>query len=131
MKTLADLTAPVEVVRVMLEKDLQAQCVDWWRRRGEHFWARKFSSVSQRSVPDYLFAVQDIGLYGKIKFATEFKKPGTRPKLIEKYGVIVMSTEAQYEEQLKMQAAGWYVFECDDFDMFKETVQRYLVSALA
>lgn len=123
MKTLADLTAPAEVVRRQLEADLQDQCVKWARGRG--YWARKFSSMSQRSVPDYLFArPHDAGIW-ETKFAIEFKKPGTKPKLLEKYGVTVMSTEAQYEEQLKMRQAGWFVFECDDFEMFKKTVLDY------
>lgn len=128
MKTLADLTAPREVVRKVLEADLQEQCVDWARRRG--YWARKFSSISQRSVPDYLFSRRDVLTWEggqesetAIKFACEFKKPGTKPKLIEKHGVKVMSTEAQYEEQLAMRNAGWYVFECDNFSLFKGVVE--------
>lgn len=122
MKTLADLTAPEPVVRKFLEADLQEQCVAWARSRG--YWARKFSSISQRSVPDYLFSVG--GLRSTpLKFACEFKKPGTKPKLIPKYGVTVMSTEAQYEEQTKMREAGWFVFECSDFEVFKKTVLDY------
>ena len=121
MKTLADLTAPAEVVKVPLEADLQKQCVAWARARG--YWARKFSSMSQRSVPDYLFALWDDA--HRLKFACEFKKPGTKPKLIERYGVTVMSTEAQYEEQVAMREAGWLVFECSDFEWFKKTVLAY------
>lgn len=129
MKTLADLTAPAEVVKTILEADLQKQCVAWARARG--YWARKFSSMSQRSVPDYLFAKDGRAVgytlhsHGKLKFACEFKKPGTKPKLIERYGVTVMSTEAQYEEQLAMREAGWFVFECSDFEEFKKTVLAY------
>lgn len=122
MKTLADLTAPAEITRTVLEKDLQNDCVAWARRRG--YWARKFSSMSQRSVPDYLFSVGG-RRSSPLKFACEFKKPGTKPKLIERYGVIVMSTEAQYEEQLAMREAGWFVFECADFEEFKKTVLTY------
>lgn len=122
MKTLADLTAPAVVVRHMLESDLQGQCVDWVRDRG--YWARKFSSISQRSVPDYLLA-KDFIAYGQLKLACEFKKPGTKPKLLPKYGVTVMSTLAQYEEQLAMQKAGWITFECDDFEVFKRTIQMH------
>ena len=135
MKTLADLTTPAPVVKKVLEADLQKQCVEWARARG--YWARKFSSISQRSVPDYLFGrareeswadcITD-SHYTKeirVKFATEFKKPGTKPKLLTKYGVTVMSTEAQYEEQQLMRAAGWYVFECDDFEKFKQAVLAY------
>ena len=36
-----------------------------------------------------------------------------------------MSTEAQIEEQEAMREAGWFVFECDDFEMFKKTVLNY------
>ena len=122
MKTLADLTAPGEVVKTILEADLQKQCVAWARARG--YWARKFSSMSQRSVPDYLFSVGG-RRSSPLKFACEFKKPGTKPKLIEKYDVTVMSTEAQYEEQLAMREAGWFVFECSDFEEFKKTVLAY------
>lgn len=129
MKTLADLTAPAEITRTVLEKDLQNDCVAWARRRG--YWVRKFSSISQRSVPDYLFAKNGrvagytLHSHGKLKFACEFKKPGTKPKLIEKYGVTVMSTEAQYGEHLAMREAGWFVFECDNFEEFKKTVIDY------
>lgn len=129
MKTLYDISAPAALVRKVLEADLQGQCVDWVRRRG--YWARKFSSISQRSVPDYLFGCAYVldrtfkpGTC-RIKFACEFKKPGTKPKLLEKYGIKVMSTEAQYEEQAAMRLAGWFVFECDNFEKFKATVIAY------
>lgn len=125
MKSLSDITAPVAVVRHMLEADLQDQCVRF--ARGLGFWARKFSSISQRSVPDYLFAAEVYCMPEyQIKFATEFKRPGTKLKLIEKYGVTVMSTEAQYEEQEAMRAAGWFVFECDNLEVFKDTVNAYV-----
>lgn len=126
MKELSELTAPASITRKLLEKDLQKQCVDWARARG--YWARKFSSISQRSVPDYLFSrahteVFDVGLEAgsKIAFATEFKREGAkRDKLTG-----LMSTEAQIEEQEAMRAAGWYVFECDNFEVFKATVIAY------
>lgn len=119
MKTLDDLTAPRQVEKRLLEKDLQKQCVEWARGRG--YWARKFSSQSQRSVPDYLFAS---GIHHnpgyRCKFACEFKRPGCpRDPLTG-----LMSTEAQIEEQNAMRVAGWYVFECDDFEHFKEEVDR-------
>jgi len=120
MKTLNDLTAPVVATRQLLEKDVQKQCVDWARKRG--YWARKFASMSQRSVPDYLFArfmvktTAPIGDYTltttvRIKFATEFKAPGKT------------STPAQLEEQQAMIDAGWLVFECDNFEKFKREVE--------
>ena len=104
MKDLADLTTPASVHRKLLEKDVQKQCVDWMRGRG--YWARKFSSISQRSVPDYLFSQPCL------VFATEFKAPGKT------------STPAQLDEQKAMRDAGWIVFECDDFEAFKRTVWR-------
>lgn len=121
MKTLADLSEPSKVVRKLLEADVQKQCVDWARARG--YWARKFSSIAQRSVPDYLFALDkriEYGTQGKngsahidIKFACEFKAPGKT------------STDAQIEEQAAMRLAGWFVFECDNFLKFKSTVEIY------
>lgn len=108
MKTLADLAAPAEVYRKLLEKDVQSQCVDWARARG--YWARKFSSLTQRSVPDYLFARQLNGV--RIKFAVEFKKPGG------------WATPAQDDEIAAMITAGWLVFVCDNFEKFKHEVER-------
>jgi hypothetical protein len=118
MKTLADLAAPQQVTKRLLEEDVQEACVAWARKRG--YWARKFSSISQRSVPDYLFG-RIIGCpllansYPKmrLKFACEFKAPGKT------------STEAQIEEQGAMRAAGWDVFECDGFEKFKLWVLDY------
>lgn len=117
MKTLADLAEPAKVVRKLLEKDVQKQCVDWARARG--YWARKFSSMTSTAEPDYLFAYDGykqfpyLRLNGKVKFATEFKAPGKT------------STEAQIEEQENMRLAGWFVFECDNFEKFKKTVKAY------
>lgn len=124
MKTLSDLAAPAQVVRKLLEADVQKTCVDWARARG--YWARKFSSIAQRSVPDFLFSAEVYLMPEyKIKFACEFKKPGTKKKLLPKHGVKVMSTEAQFEEQAAMRLAGWFVFECDNFENFKLTVLAY------
>ena|SRR6185437_3217575 len=127
MKQLSDLTAPVQVQRKMLEADVQKQCVDWARARG--YWARKFSSISQRSVPDYLFSravkplafANNLNATKALKFACEFKRPGAKRDPITG----LMSTEAQQEEQAEMRNAGWYVFECDDFEAFKTTVEQY------
>lgn len=132
MKELADLTAPAVITKKpLLEREVQKQCVDWMRARG--YWARKFSSLSQRSVPDYLFAKklerQGSGYTGmplserllQVKFFTEFKREGC--KLDKVTGV--MSTEAQVEEQEAMRTAGWFGFECNGFDAFKQTVLAY------
>ena len=112
MKDINEAAAPAKIERKILEKDVQKQCVDWARARG--YWARKFSSQSQRSVPDYLFGRERFGpVPAKIKFACEFKAPGKT------------STHAQIEEQEAMRLAGWFVFECDNFDKFKATVLAY------
>lgn len=109
------MSRPADIVRKYLEADVQKQCVDWARNRG--YWARKFSSISQRSVPDYLFSIFVTG----VKFACEFKRPGAKRDPITG----LMSTEAQIDEQEAMRLAGWYVFECDNFDKFKATVIAY------
>lgn len=112
MKTLNDLTAPVVPARVLLEKDVQKQCVDWARARG--YWARKFSSMTSTAEPDYLFARKikddEMDMEWGLKFATEFKRPGGT------------STDAQRDEQANMWYAGWIVFECDNFEKFKKKV---------
>ena len=106
------------VKKKLLEADVQDACVKWARARG--YWARKFSSIAQRSVPDYLFShrgniAEILWITGgaKIKFACEFKAPGKT------------STDAQVEEQELMRLAGWFVFECDNLEVFKATVIAY------
>lgn len=121
MKTLDDLTGPVATQRKpLLEAEIQKQCVDWARTRG--YWARKFSSISQRSVPDYLFSRFFAGKLGntRIKFFTEFKREDAKRDPVTGK----MSTEAQQDEQKAMIQAGWIGFECNDFEQFKYEVQR-------
>lgn len=110
MKTLADISEPVDIQRKLLEKDVQKQCVEWARSRD--YWARKFSSISQRSVPDYLFS-RFCAELPKTHFWVEFKAPGKT------------STDTQLYEQELMRMAGWRGFECDNFETFKVTVLRY------
>jgi hypothetical protein len=96
MDDVFDDTAPAQprLKKKLLEKDIQKTCVAFARHHG--FWARKFSSPSQRSVPDYLFSIQ---LRGRlVKWAEEFKAP------------LKDATEAQIEEQELMRKAGWYVY---------------------
>ena len=112
MKDISEASVPTKAVKRLLEKDVQKQCVDWYRKRSPGAWARKFSSQSQRSVPDYLFSSEKL-FSGKIKFACEFKAPGKT------------STDAQLDEQEAMRLAGWFVFECDNFDKFKSVVLVY------
>ena len=117
MKDISEASTPAKVQTEMLEADLQAQCVRWYKSRSSEAWARKFSSISQRSVPDYLF-----GRFNpRTKFACEFKRPGC--KINKDTGV--MSTQAQVDEQEAMRLAGWFVFECSSFDKFKSTVLAY------
>lgn len=112
MKTLTDLTDVQPVVRKLLERGVQSQCVGWMRARG--YWARKFSSMTQRSMPDYLFARAGDHTYHDIKLAAEFKAPGK------------MSTDAQLDEQEAMRKAGWRVLvDCDNFEEFKAAVIYY------
>ena len=100
----ADDVAPQTVQKKLLEKDIQKTCVDWARNRG--WWARKFSSPANRSVPDYLFSRAGNG-----KFFSEFKAPKKK------------ATDAQLEEQRLMRIAGWIgLQECDGVAMFKEFV---------
>jgi hypothetical protein len=106
MKDISEAKQSAKVVRKILEKDVQNACVEWARNRG--YWARKFSSQSQRSVPDYLFS-----LWPKSKFACEFKAPGKT------------STDAQIDEQEAMRLVGWFVFECDNLAKFKAIVLAY------
>jgi hypothetical protein len=110
MKEIYQAETVSKVKRPLLEKDVQKQCVDWARARG--YWARKFSSMTQVSVPDYLFAKNDLGNGGNLmKFAVEFKAPGKK------------ATPAQEDEHSVMEAAGWRVYLCDDFAVFQDIVR--------
>ncbi len=131
MKDISEAEMPAAVHTQMLEVDLQEQCVRWYKTRSsdveykeDYRWARKFSSISQRSVPDFLFSrfVRAANKGPKrMKFACEFKRPGH--KIDKETGL--MSTKAQVEEQEAMRLAGWFVFECDNFEVFKATVLAY------
>lgn len=84
--------APMQ--RKLLEKDVQKACVAYARSKG--YWARKFSSPANRSVPDYLFGKRFAMCC--VKWAEEFKAPKKSP------------TDAQIEEQDLMIDAGWTVY---------------------
>lgn len=104
---------PVE--RRLLEKDIQEKCVAWARARG--YWARKFSSPANRSVPDYLFSKQFFRI--ALMFAVEFKAPGKKP------------TQAQLEEMNAMEASGYNVMWCDrveDFKTYVTTLEKPFVN---
>jgi hypothetical protein len=112
MKTLAECAAPAQATKKLLEKDVQSKCVEWMRGRG--YWARKFSSMTQRSVPDYLFARAADYTYQDIKLAVEFKAPGKS------------STDAQRDEQEAMRQAGWFVLaDVSDVKKFQRDVLAY------
>jgi hypothetical protein len=106
-------TTPQKVQRKLRERDIQEKCVAYARSKG--FWARKFSSPSQRSVPDYLFGKRYAASYD-VKWAEEFKAPKKHP------------TEAQLKEQDAMVAAGWRVYRSTgtngqaDIDDFKRRI---------
>jgi len=126
MKEISEATTPASIERLMLEAEVQSTCVKWMRTRG--YWARKFSSMSQRSVPDYLFS--RFAGYGeihippaldRIKFFCEFKRQGC--KVDKETGF--MSTQAQLDEQKAMREAGWDGFECSDVNEFKRWVLAY------
>lgn len=105
------------VVKKLRERDVQEKCVAYARSKG--YWARKFSSPSQRSVPDYLFSKRFASLpddEAQVVWAEEFKAP-------DKY-----STENQAKEQGLMEAAGWTVIRDTgtrgqaDIDAFKRRI---------
>lgn len=82
---------------------VQAKCVDWARQH--KWWARKFTSPSNRSVPDYLFAK---AINGAAKIvAVEFKRPRAD------------CSDNQKDEQRLMREAGWDVYVIDDVEAFK------------
>lgn len=109
MKDISESATPAQITRgPLLEKEVQKQCVDWARARG--YWVRKFSSMSQRSVPDDLFARFLDGR--RVKFAVEFKRPGAA------------STTAQRDEQEFMVRSGWLVLVIDNFEKFQWEVGR-------
>lgn len=100
--------APVK--RKISETKLQKKCAEYARAKG--WWARKFSSPANRSVPDYLFA--------KVLGPEEFS---TRVKLAVEFKIWPnVSTEAQWDEQYGMWLAGWQVEECNNFEHFKRII---------
>lgn len=82
-----------------LEKVVQGKSVEYARARD--WWARKFSSPANRSVPDYIFGKAGCTLF------VEFKRLGKKP------------TDAQLDEHMKMAAAGLMVHVIDNVDDFK------------
>jgi hypothetical protein len=85
--------------KALLERDVQSRCVAYARDRD--WWARKFSSPANRSVPDYIFGKQGCTVF------VEFKAPGKKP------------TDAQSDEHKAMAAVGLTVHVIDNVAVFK------------
>lgn len=85
--------------RKLLEKDIQKACVAWARERG--WYARKFSSPANRSVPDYIFGKDGCTVF------VEFKVPGKKP------------TDNQLEEHRLMAEVGLMAHVIDNALVFK------------
>ncbi len=92
----------------LLESDVQAKCVAWMRGRG--WWARKFASDQNNSVPDYAF--------GKDTWVewVEFKRP--KAKGVARGEL----SKGQLEEHKKMRAAGMTPVVFDKVDDFKDYI---------
>ncbi len=84
----------------MREKEIEGWAKRLARTRG--WWARKFSSPGNRSVPDDVF-----GKRGRV-FWAEAKATGQKP------------TELQLAEHEQMRAAGLTVYVYDSREMFAE-----------
>jgi hypothetical protein len=91
--------------RELLESEIQEACIRYARGRG--WWARKFASPANRSVPDYIL--------GKLGFTVfvEFKRPGKSP------------TKAQAEEHKLMAEAGLMVHVIDSVAKFKQSMGEW------
>jgi hypothetical protein len=85
-------------VRKVLESDVEKSCTKKAARRG--YWSRKFTSPSNRSVPDRVF-----GRHGVV-FWVEFKRPGGK------------TTANQDEEIALMRAHGLTVYVIDNVAAF-------------
>ena len=95
----------IEPVKIVLERDLQKQCVGYMTRRG--WWARKLSSPQNNGIMDYMFA-KDMWVE-----LVEFKKPG---RCKEKYRGL---SPTQVEEHKAARAAGMLPIVMDNYDEFR------------
>lgn len=86
-----------------LEKKLEKRCTDVAKARG--WWSRKFSSPSNRGVPDRIF-LKD----GDVVFI-EFKAPGNEP------------TNLQEHELMLIRNHGGNATWCDNVDDFKKILK--------
>ena len=60
-----------------LEKKLEKRCTDVAKANG--WWSRKFSSPSNRGVPDRIFLKEGIVVF------VEFKAPGNAPPVLQRH----------------------------------------------
>lgn len=89
----------------VLEKDIEKKVCEWARKQGCLVY--KFTSPSQRSVPDRMFVLP----YGTVVFI-EFKAPGKQP------------TELQTKELLKLQGSGVRACWCDNYNRAVQWLQN-------
>ena len=82
-----------------LEKKLEKRCTDVAKAHG--WWSRKFSSPSNRGVPDRVF-LKD----GRVVWV-EFKAPGNRPTKLQGHEIDLITKHGGI--------ADW----CDNIDKFK------------
>ncbi len=87
------------------EKKLERRCGDIAKANG--WYTRKFSSPSNRGVPDRIFIKE-----GKVIFI-EFKAPGKLP------------TKLQLHELKEINEHGGHGVWCDNVDMFKQYLGIY------
>jgi hypothetical protein len=86
-----------------LEKKLERRCTDVAKTHG--WWTRKFSSPSNRGVPDRIFIKE-----GMVWFI-EFKAPGKKP------------TPLQAHEMQEIANHGGHVFALDNVEDFKKLLR--------
>jgi hypothetical protein len=99
-----------EIEKIVLERDLQKQCVGYMTRRG--WWARKLSSPQNNGIMDYSFA-KDTWVE-----LEEFKKPGNCKKPYR--GL----SPTQIEEHKAARAAGMLPIVMDNYGEFR----RYMTA---
>lgn len=98
-----DLVALAIPKKKLLEKDIEKAVVAYARRKG--ILVYKFTSPSQRAVPDRMFLLKHGGM-----FFIEFKRSGGTP------------TAAQLREHAKLHGQGCTVVVCDDIDHGKNII---------
>lgn len=100
---------PEKKQSVLEGKHVERPTVRYAAARG--YYARKFSSPAQRSVPDDIFTAP-----GGFTFYIEFKAPGRGP------------SSQQADEHTKIRRAGGHCYVVDDPEVGKAIVDHYLGS---